>query len=270
MTTTELAPQFAVTVRGYDRVQVEDYVDTLREWLGNATLRMEAAESENSQLREQVSLLRTRLSQVEHQLDDGPPHTIAALGDRVAHILELAEEGAAAAQADAEAEAVAILGRARQEAADLVRTAQARQDEMEAFVAGAADRAASIVAQAEVQAASLVADAEAQAAELGRRVHAESEARAAGREAQADERARVVVAEAEAQRRCTIARMEEEQAVLGAEVRRLTTERDDIRVSLTRLRESLHRTIGELPGGEAAAPPTPLVLRASLTPPPAG
>ncbi len=241
MTTTELAPQFAVTVRGYDRVQVEDYIDTLREWLGNATLRMEAAESENSELREQVALLRTRLAQVDHQLSDGPPRTIAALGDRLGRILELAEEAASTAQADAEAEAVAIVGRARQEAAGLIRSAQDRHGEMEAFIGGAADQAALLVAQAEEK-----------AAKNATRILAEADTQAAGREAQAAERARAMVAEAEEQRRRVVARLEEEQAALRAELLRLVTERNDVRDGLTRLKESLQGIISELATG---APP---------------
>jgi cell division septum initiation protein DivIVA len=241
MTTTELAPQFAVTVRGYDRVQVEDYVDTLREWLANATLRMEAAETDNIQLREQVALLRTRLNQLDHQLSDGPPRTLAAMGERVTRILEMAEEASASAQADAEAEAVAIVGRARQEAADVVRSAQGRHAEMEAFIAGASDQAAAVLAAAE-----------AQAQESANRLLAEAETRAASREAQAAERARGVVAGAEAERLRVLTQLEDEQAVLRVELLRLAVERDELRDGLTRLRESLHRTLADLPG---AAPP---------------
>jgi cell division septum initiation protein DivIVA len=246
MTTTELAPQFAITVRGYDRVQVEEYVDTLREWLGNATLRMEAAESESAQLREQVSLLRTRLNQLDHQLNDGPPRSIEALGDRVARLLELAEEAAMAVEADAEAEAVAIVGRARQEAADLVGTAQVRKAEMEAFIASAGEKAAAVVQHTE-----------ARATENANRLLAEAETRVATREAQSAERARIVVAEAEAHREQILVQLAEEKIVLLAELQRLTVERDEVRDGLTRLRESLHRTISELPGG--APPPAHLV-----------
>ncbi|MDQ1358229.1 MAG: hypothetical protein QOJ52_1678 [Acidimicrobiaceae bacterium] len=241
--TTELAPQFAVTVRGYDRPQVDDYVDTLREWLGNATLRMEEAESENAHLREQVALLRNRLGQVDQHLNDSPPRSMQALGDRVTRILQLAEEGAIAVQADADAEAVAVIGRARQEAADLIATAQTRQADMEAFIAGAADQATVLVQQAE-----------ARATESANRLLAESEAQAAGREAQAAERGQAVVAEAEAQRGRILTQLREEQEAMRAELHRLEAERDEMRDGLTRLRESLHRTIAELPGG---APPPP-------------
>ncbi|MDQ6616267.1 MAG: DivIVA domain-containing protein [Actinomycetota bacterium] len=260
--TTELAPQFAVTVRGYDRAQVDDYVDTLREWLGNATLRMEAAESESSQLREQVMLFRTRLAQLDQQLSANPPRTIEALGDRVARILLLAEEGALSVQADAEAEAVSIIGRARQEAADLVRAAQSRQTEMEAFIAGAGE-----------QAAALVREAETRGAEAASRLLAEAETRAAGREAESAERARILVADAEAQRDRILAQLHDEERVLGADLQRLTTERNEVRDGLTRLRESLHRTISEVSSGTPGpqppqlAPPTQLAQPTQPAPP---
>ncbi len=244
--TTELAPQFAVTVRGYDRAHVDDYVDTLREWLANATQRMEAAEFESGQLREQVVLLRTRLAQLERQLNDGPPRTIEALGDRVSAILLLAEEGASTVQADADAEAEAIIGRARQEAADLVKVAQGRKIEMEAFIAGAADQASAMVQQAESR-----------GAEAANRLLSEAEARATTREAQARERAVAVVADAEAQRDRVLGQLHDEQAAVGAELRRLSGERNDVIEGLTRLRESLHRTISELPGAAPPPPPSP-------------
>ena len=52
--TPETTPEFSVTVRGYDRAQVDEYIDWIREWLGNATSRMKAAEGESAQLREQL------------------------------------------------------------------------------------------------------------------------------------------------------------------------------------------------------------------------
>jgi DivIVA domain-containing protein len=270
MTTTELAQEFATTVRGYDRTQVDSYVDTLQEWLGNATLRMEAAESDNAALREQVVLMRTRLAQLEEQVSDSPPRTIEALGDRVSRILLLAEEGATAVTADAEAEAVSILGRARQEAADMLRSAQARQAEMEAFVAGANQRAASLVQKAESGAAEVAkrvrADAEARAAqrEADAEAHAtkreaDAEAGAAAREAEATERARVTVAGAEAERDRILAQLAEEKVTIGADLRRLAGERDEIKGTLTRLRESLHRTISELETGTIPTPARAIV-----------
>lgn len=244
MSTIELAQEFAVTVRGYDRAQVDSYVDTLREWLGNATFRMEASEAENTGLREQVVMLRTRLAQLEQKVDENPPRTIEALGDRVSRILLLAEEGAVAVQADAEAEAVAILGRARQEADDLLRAAKARHAEAEAFVAGASQQAQALVLQAESR-----------ALEAANRLRAEAEARAAAREAEAAERAENLVEGAESERGRILLRLAQEKVGIGNELRRLAAERDDLRDGLTRLKESLHRTIAEMGGPTDVVPP---------------
>lgn len=246
MTTTELAQEFAVTVRGYDRAQVDSYIDTLREWLGNATLRMEAAEAQNGQLREQVVLLRTRVAHLELQVSDNPPRTIEALGDRLSRILLLAEEGAVAVQADAEAEAVSILGRARQEADDLVRTAKVRHAEMEAYVAGAGQQASDLIEQAEMR-----------AAEAANRLLVEAEARASSREAQAAAQARNLMAEALTERDHTLGQLAAEKMSIGAELRRLADERDEARDGLTKLRESLHRTIADLEGGASDSPSVP-------------
>jgi DivIVA domain-containing protein len=240
--TTELAQEFAVTVRGYDRAQVDSYVDTLREWLGNATVRMETAEADSARMREQVVQLRTRLAHLEEQVAENPPRTIAALGDRVEMILRLAEEGATAAQGDAEAEAVAIIGRARQEADDLIRSAHARQAEMDALAGATGLRAATVISQAEVRAAG-----------TARRILAEAEMRASTLDAESSERAKLALAEAEVQRDRVLAELADEKLAIACELRRLTAERDEVRDGLTRLKESLHRTISELPAGAGDA-----------------
>ncbi|MGH9123827.1 MAG: DivIVA domain-containing protein [Acidimicrobiales bacterium] len=255
-TTTELEPQFAVTVRGYDRAHVDEYVDTLREWLANATQRMEAAEFENNHLREEVVVLRARAAQMERQHQDGPPRTIEALGDRVSAILLLAEEGAQTLRADADAEAVSILGRARQEASDLVHAAEGRKAEMEAFIAGAAEQAAAIVRQAESR-----------GAEAASRLLGEAEARTTRCEAEAAERAKALVAAAETDRDRILAQLHERQAVLQFDLQRLEGERNEAVGALTKLRESLNRTISGLPGAGMAPPPGATPATVTTTPP---
>ena len=139
--TPELAPEFAVTVRGYDRAQVDEYIDWLREWLSNATVRMESAEAESGQLREQLRRLQQRVDELEVETSDQPPRTIGALGDRMTRILVLAEEGAATVRADAEAEAERVVAEARAEAEALVRTTQEQQAELDGRLASAHEQA---------------------------------------------------------------------------------------------------------------------------------
>lgn len=258
--TPELAPEFAVTVRGYDRAQVDEYIDWLREWLSNATVRMESAEAESARLREQVERLQMRVDDLQAETSGEPPRTIGALGERMTRILELAEEGAAAVRADAETEAERLLARARSEAEGQVRGTQQRQAELDGKLADANERAQQTVAQAEARAADAVA----------RQMH-DAEAKAKAWEAQARERARELVEGAQLQRSAVLEQLNTEKAALDAHLAALAAQRAEILASLSRLHESLASTIVEVP---VAARPVPAPSPASPSgpapaPPPA-
>jgi DivIVA domain-containing protein len=118
-------PEFATAIRGYDRLQVDEYIDRLAEIAADAEERARAAEEE--------------LEFSRH----------ATVGPRVGEIFDLAieeakelrERVAAEAEttrADARAEAEAILSRAEQEAADV--EAQSRREREEALAELAAER----------------------------------------------------------------------------------------------------------------------------------
>jgi cell division septum initiation protein DivIVA len=240
--TTELTPQFAVTVRGYDRAQVDDYVDTLRNWHGNATARMQAAETEAAQLREQVVRLRQRVADLEHETGQEPPRTITALGDRVTRILQLAEEGAAQIRTEAEAEAQMIVSKAQDEGDAIARATRARQVEVDTFLTSATEQAQQAVQHAEQR-----------ASEAASRLTSEAEARAAQCEAEARERSQQMVAEAEGRRAGVLEQLAAEQSTAEAEVEALRTRRDEIRAGLSHLQQSLHGTLEGLPRDRSAA-----------------
>ncbi len=251
--TTELTPEFATSIRGYDRVQVDDYVDTLREWLDTATARMQTAEAETVQLREHVTQLRQRLTQLEFDAGQQPPRSLAAFGDRVQSMLVLAQEGAEAVKADAETVGAEVIAKAHRDAQELARATLARQAEIEAWVT-----------QATRQAETMVGQAEQHATATATKLTADAEARAASREAQAEQRARELVeqAQAEAARLADVASNERAQALqdmaahreeLAGQIRALEAQRDEVLAALTSLRESLHRTIGQLPAHAPAA-----------------
>ncbi len=240
--TTELTPQFAVTVRGYDRAQVDDYVDTLRNWHGNATARMQAAETEAAQLREQVVRLRQRVADLEQQTGQEPPRTITALGDRVTRILQLAEEAAAETRTEAAAEARMIVSKAQDEAESIARATRARQVEVDTFLTSATEQAQQAVQQAEQR-----------ASEAGARLTSEAEARAAQRETESKERSKQIVAVAEANRARVLEQLAGEQTRARAHVDGLRTKRDEIRAGLSHLQESLTSILRELPSDHPAA-----------------
>jgi cell division septum initiation protein DivIVA len=268
--TTELSPEttpeFSVTVRGYDRAQVDEYIDWIREWLGNATSRMKAAEGESAQLREQLHRLQERLGDLESERGHESPKSVAALGDRVTRILQLAEEGAAAIRAEILAEAQQTVGKAKMEAEELTRNTQQRQSELEGLLARASEQAQQTVQQAEAKAAEVTKQAEEQANEAHRTLLSEAESRAAAKEAQAEERARDLVKAAEVEQAKHLEQHATQKAQLNSEIQTLTSQRDEIWSGLTKLRETLQSTLGQLPGGNdhngsvvppAAEPPRP-------------
>src|SRR6202040_1670383 len=129
--TTDLSPEFTTSLRGYDRIQVDDYVDTLREWLDAATARMQAAEADAAEARDQMLRVRQRVAELEADVAQETPRSLSALGARSARILALADESAQAAMANAEAAATDVVIKAQQEAEELIRSTRARQVEAE-------------------------------------------------------------------------------------------------------------------------------------------
>jgi cell division septum initiation protein DivIVA len=257
--TPETTPEFSVTVRGYDRAQVDEYIDWIREWLGNATTRMKAAEGESAQLREQLHRLQERLGDLEAERGHESPKSIAALGDRVTRILQLAEEGAAAIRAEIVSEAQQTVARARVEADELTRTTAQRQSELEGLLARASEQAQQTVQQAEVKAAESHKEAEARAAGAAKQIMSEAESRAAAKEAQAEQRARDLVQTAEAEHAKHLEHHATQKAQMASEIQSLSSQRDEIWSGLTKLRETLQSTLGQLPGGNdrngSAVPP---------------
>lgn len=264
--TTELTPEFTTSLRGYDRIQVDDYVDTLREWLDAATARMQAAEADASQLRDQSMRLRQRLAELEADAGQEPPRSLNALGDRVARILALAEEGAQAVQASAEAAAAELVTQAQHDAEETIRSTRARQVEIEAWLSQTTRQADQLVAQAEERAALAAAQ-----------LTSDAETKAAATAAVADQRARQTIAQAEAEaaglteaaqaeRARTLQELAAKREELTGHIRSLEAQRDEVLAALTGLRESLHRTIGHLPSA-AAAPAAPAAPVAAPEPP---
>jgi len=233
--TPELAPEFAVTVRGYDRAQVDEYIDWLREWLSNATVRMESAEADSGQLREQLRRLQLRVEELEVETSDQPPRTIGALGDRMTRILALAEEGAATVRADAEAEAERVRAEARAEAEALVRTTQEQQAELDGRLASANE-----------QADRTVHDAETRAAETTALLMLAAESRAKATEADAEQRARELVDRAQQERARILEQLTTEKGALDAHLEGLMARRTEVLAGLSQLHEALGTTIAEV------------------------
>src|SRR2546423_12282393 len=97
MTMTERTatfPEFAIVLRGYDRIQVDDYIDKLDDMVAEARSRVEQAELRAEQAERESMTLRQRTRRLEEAQTSAPPRDAGDLGARVAKVLELADHEA--------------------------------------------------------------------------------------------------------------------------------------------------------------------------------
>jgi DivIVA domain-containing protein len=215
METKAQAPSFNVSLRGYDREEVDEYLDSLGEALGH----VEDAEEQNRRLQSHINRLNARIKDLEDQLRDCTPKTGVALGDRVGAILTEAEEAAAEIVRSASDKAA--------EADQIVTSAAARGDE----------EAQRILAAARIEAHDIVTEAE---------------ARAAARTRQIEQWADQVISHARAEEARMLREQQERSAAATAEFEALADKKRAAAATLTLLRDSLGSAIDIV--GEPALP----------------
>jgi DivIVA domain-containing protein len=231
---TKHPPSFTVSLRGYDREEVDHYLDSLAEALRN----VEDAEERNRRLQAQVVRLSGRVKDLEERIRSDTPKTGSVLGERISIMLSMAEETAAE-----------TINRAEVKAAETIGAAQQKMSEAEAEVRSA-------VTRGEEQARRIEADARTTSSEIV----AESEARAAARTRQIEQWAEDVVART----RTEDARLVKEQQVrrdaATAELESLTAQRNQVTATLAQLRDSIGRSIGlETEPSDPLSPPSQTV-----------
>jgi DivIVA domain-containing protein len=247
---------FDVVLRGYDRRQVDDYLDRVEVALTEADERHAADGQRITTLEQQVAEVQQQLVAAERRAS-GQPEPASLLTARLAEMLRLAEEESVALREEARGEAERIIGAAKQQAAreSSERDAALRKREQEVAKASEIAEAATLQAQKDVEAlrAKAQADAEAQ------RKAAEQEARTVRGDARQEadklvEQARHDVAAMHEQARA-------EAAAMTAEARRqvddLAAQRDAIAQQLQTLRDAVAAAVAPLGASAqvAAAPP---------------
>ncbi|MFJ7214505.1 DivIVA domain-containing protein [Amycolatopsis sp. NPDC098790] len=113
--TLPLPESFALTLRGYDRDQVDERIDELLTEIGLLTADRDAAVAEAETLARRLEEARSANAALRARADRlcRTPADPAAVGDRVRHLLELAH-----------AEADGVVAAARQRGAAIVREAE--------------------------------------------------------------------------------------------------------------------------------------------------
>lgn len=149
METKSHNPSFTVSLRGYDREEVDEYLDSLAE----ALEQVESAEEHTRQLQAHINRLNARIKELEDRLGSESPKSGLLLGERIGILLRQAEETAEDTVNRAEAQAAKIVTAAEQRAEDadqVVRSAKSRgEEEGRRIEAAARTEAAEIIAEAE-------------------------------------------------------------------------------------------------------------------------
>jgi DivIVA domain-containing protein len=212
------APSFTVSLRGYDREEVDEYLDSLAE----ALAQVEEAEEHSRRLQAHVTRLNSRIKELEDKIRTDTPKTGAALGERIGLLLHEAEETAAE-----------VVAKAEGEAARTVAAAEARVAEAEELVQGA-------TARAEEQARRIETVARGEAAEIV----AEAEARAAARTRQIEQWAEQVISHTRAEEARMFVEQQKAKEAAAVELRALAEQRRAATATLLSVREAIGRAVG--------------------------
>ena len=214
---------FDVVLRGYDRRQVDDYLDRVEAALNDADARHAEDAQRLTALESQVIDMHERLADAERRAE-GRPEPAPVVGDRIAAMLRLADEEATALRDAARQETERVIAEAQLQAGQQSAKRTAELDQRERDIATAAEDADEIRRQAQQ-------DAEAV------RARAEEEAVATRQQAQEELRRLHEAGQLEAAAMTTEARRQVED---------LSRQRDAIAAQLQSLRDTLAGAVGPL------------------------
>jgi len=234
----DVSPRFTLSLRGYDKVEVDEYLEELSARSGEFDAQLNAYEERARALEHQKQRMAARIAELEDAIRSESPHTVRALGERISLILGEAETGAEETLSQARSHADSLVADAEREAETLRRQASMYSAQAQETLAGA----------------------QRQAEELAERLEADAKARAAGIVADAEGRARRRHEQIESWAQEVIARTQADQARLTeefAEVRRrheaevadLVVRRDEVVATLRSLTGALERAVNRAVAG---------------------
>jgi len=245
-------PDFAMALRGYDRLQVDDYLERQQRWAADVELRLGDAEHRAEAGEAAAATLRSRLTELEAKQAedaDGPPRSIAALGDRVGQILQTAWDAGEEVRDE-------VVSTARAEAVEIERRAAERDAESAAALDRAGAQAAEVLAAAE----QTRHEAEADAARIREEAEGTARVKAAELVAEAEATAERVRNDAAASAERTIEAAERRRDELEEVIAGLVQRRDAALAELDRVRAALEQVVavpGLAPVQQAEPPASP-------------
>jgi DivIVA domain-containing protein len=205
-------PEFPISMRGYDRQQVDVFVQDLSVRLTAERRRAAEAERAAAQLRAEVATLRNQ-----------PPPSFEHLGAEAGRVLQAAGNSAKVLIEEARSRGESMVEEAEAQATALIRQAEARAAELE-------DQAQDTLHQAASERERILSEA----------THSVEEARR-----RADEEARTALREAQDAAERTRQQAMNEQAVMQADTERLQESRDRMLDYLGRIHSDLGSLLAE-------------------------
>ncbi|HEX4814870.1 MAG TPA: hypothetical protein VFV66_19180 [Nonomuraea sp.] len=253
---------FEVALRGYNRGQVHEYVVRTRNQIRDLEERLARAIDQIEQSRIELAEARRRMAVTPQNYDD--------LSPRLAQILKLGEEEAAAKRADAEAEAASVRDAATSEAERLLTTSRETADkiltsaqaEAERRVNEATQSAERMLAQAGADAEEQLTSARTEAEELLRESRAEAERVQAAATAEAEQllknanaQAEQLVSTARAEADAMLSTARQRTAALDEQAGRRVEYLTNTHTEVVRRLTEIGSVLGDLMRTESAAGP---------------
>ena len=118
-------PDFTIVLRGYERTQVDSYIERLTARLGQLVDARDLADTSTRDNDGKVGDLEKKLAETQRALEEAAKPTLSGLGTRVEQLLRLAEEQAADHRDDARREAEKLIAAAHLESKEVVEKARA-------------------------------------------------------------------------------------------------------------------------------------------------
>ncbi|MBK5307183.1 MAG: DivIVA domain-containing protein [Frankiaceae bacterium] len=224
---------FDVVLRGYDRRQVDDYLDRVETALNEADARHAEDAGRLAALESQVTDMHERLADAERRAA-GRPEPAPVAGDRIAAMLRLAEEEAESMRTAATDEAERIVADAQLRAGLESAKQSSELDRREQEITARAEEAAALRQQAQQEADAI-------------RARAEDDAVSTRQQAQEELRRMHEAGQLEAAAMTSEARRQVEE---------LSRQRDGIAAQLQSLRDTLSGAVAPLSAPVTGAEPT--------------
>lgn len=244
--------EFRRVVRGYDPKQVEDYLDRVELALNEADERHAEDSRRVAALEQQVGQLTARLTEAERRAA-GRPEPASLLGERMATMLKLAEEEAAAIRDGARKEADALLKAAKEQAAAENEERRKSLEQRERDV----DKAARIAETARLEAQKDAEQVRTRATREAEHELAQAKARADALRADAERDATTMREQAREDVRLVHEQAQREKAALTSEARRevddLARQKAALLGQLQQVRDAVAAAVGGRAAGRGSA-----------------